>query len=106
MQALNHAADDVEEFEEFVIWCILCELASGVQNRSRIGNVLGDRAAGMQRYMCYTAKDFKRRFRMKRYQFEILLDLIRGEIEPNEAGKLQAIRSSGSFVPGELRLQR
>ena len=104
MQALNHAADDVGEFEEFVIWCILCELASGVQDRARIGNVLRDRGAAMQRYMRYTAKDFKRRFRMKRYQFEILLNLIREEIEPDAAGKLQAIRSSGSYVPGELRL--
>jgi hypothetical protein len=104
MQYFIDAADDLEEIEEYVIWCIACDLASGIQSRARIGNVLRDRAAAIQRYSSYTPKDFKRRFRMKRYQFEFLIDLIRHEIEPNEAGKLQAIRSSGSYVTAELRL--
>jgi hypothetical protein len=104
MQYFVDAADDLEEIEEYVIWCIACDLASGIQSRARIGNVLRDRAAAIQRYSSYTPKDFKRRFRMKRYQFEFLIDLIRHEIEPNEAGKLQAIRSSGSYVTAELRI--
>jgi hypothetical protein len=101
MQDFIDAEDD---FEDIVIWCIVCEMASGIQKRARIGNASRDRAAAIRRYLSYTAKDFKRRFRMKRYQFEFLIDLIRQKIEPNEAGKLQAIRSSGSYVTAELRL--
>jgi hypothetical protein len=101
MQDFIEAEDD---FEDIVIWCIVCEMASGIQKRARIGNASRDRAAAIRRYLSYTAKDFKRRFRMKRYQFEFLIDLIRQKIEPNEAGKLQAIRSSGSYVTAELRL--
>jgi hypothetical protein len=41
---------------------------------------------------------------MLRWQFEYICDLIRSEIEVDAAGKLQAIRSSGSYVCAELRL--
>jgi hypothetical protein len=93
-----------EDIEAYIIMCIVCDLAQTIQCRARVGNILRDRAAAMHRYFTYTHSDFKRRFRMKRYQFEHLLHLIRARIEPDAAGKLQAVRSSGSYVPAELRL--
>ena len=95
--------DEEDDFEELVITSIVCALASAAQARARIGNTTRDRMTAMMRFLSYTDKDFKRRFRMKRYQFEFLCDIIRQKIEPNEAGKLQAIRSSGSYVTCELR---
>ena len=41
---------------------------------------------------------------MLRWQFEFICDLIRSDVEVDDAGKLQAIRSSGSYVCVELRL--
>ena len=102
MQVFIDEAD--EDVEAFIIVCIVCDLARSIECRDRVGNILRDRAAAMQRYLTYPHQDFKRRFRMKRYQFEHLLDIIRARIEPDAAGKLQAIRSSGSYVPAELRL--
>ena len=102
MQVFIDEAD--EDIEAFIIVCMVCDLARSIECRDRVGNILRDRAAAMQRYLTYPHQDFKRRFRMKRYQFEHILDLIRARIEPDTSGKLQAIRSSGSYVPAELRL--
>jgi hypothetical protein len=102
MQNFTDGTD--QDIEAFIIVCIVCDLAQSIQCRARVGNILRDRGAAMHRYMTYPHRDFKRRFRMKRYQFEHILDLIRARIEPDAAGKIQAIRSSGSFVPAELRL--
>jgi hypothetical protein len=86
-----------------VLFCRQVELnAAGPFFRE--GNLVRDRAAALRRLDSYSDKDFKRRFRMKRWQFEYICDIIRNEIEPDTAGKLQAIRSSGSFVCVELRL--
>ena len=72
--------------------------------RCRDGNIVRDRQAAMERIASYSAKEFRRRFRMLRWQFEFICDLIRSDVEVDDAGKLQAIRSSGSYVCVELRL--
>ena len=73
-------------------------------HRTRHRSIIRDRAAAMDRFLSYSAKDFKRRFRMHRWQFNFICNSIRHNIEPDDAGKLQAIRSAGSYVPAELRL--
>jgi hypothetical protein len=72
--------------------------------RMRNRSIIRDRAAAMERFRAYTPKDFKRRFRMHRWQFDFICNNIRQSIEPDDAGKLQAIRSAGSYVEAELRL--
>ena len=68
--------------------------------RMRNRSIIRDRAAAMERFRAYTPKDFKRRFRMHRWQFDFICNNIRQSIEPDDAGKLQAIRSAGSYALG------
>jgi hypothetical protein len=91
------------EFTILLIICIVCT-AANAGLRIREGNVVRDRQAAMARLESYSAKDFRRRFRMLRWQFEYICDLIRSDVEVGDAGKAQAIRSSGSYVCAELRL--
>lgn len=85
-----------DEFVMVLIICVMCTVTnSGL--RLREGNIVRDRYAAMERLASYSAKDFRRRFRMHRWQFEFMCDLIRADVEVDAAGKLQAIRSSGSY---------
>ena len=73
--------------------------------RIRKANIVRDREAAMERIAGYTDKEFKRRFRMFRYQFDLLVDTIRTKLEPQSAfAKQCAINSSGSWVRAELKL--
>jgi hypothetical protein len=90
--------------------------------RTRKARITYDRAAAVNRLEAYDANDFRRRslfsfvqhkrvinihrrFRMWRYQFDILVNLLREELEPQSAWARQcAINSSGSWVRAELKL--
>lgn len=87
-----------------VILVVAAYVVANEHQRMRNRSIIRDRAAAMNRLLSYSAKDFKRRFRMHRWQFDFICNSIRHNIEPDDAGKLQAIRSAGSYVPAELRL--
>jgi hypothetical protein len=73
--------------------------------RIRKANIVRDRVAAMERLVNYNDKEFARRFRMQRYQFNILVECIRTKIEPQTAfAKQCAINSSGSWVKAELKV--
>jgi hypothetical protein len=72
---------------------------------NRVRNVHRKRKEAMERLASYTASEFRRRFRMSRERFEIILEDIRPKIEPMTAVAIaRAIASSGSIVNAELRL--
>ena len=87
-----------------VLFIVVAAFVLANEQRMRNRSIIRDRAAAMERLREYTPKDFKRRFRMHRWQFDFICNNIRQSIEPDDAGKLQAIRSAGSYVPAELRL--
>ena len=69
--------------------------------RIRKQNIVRDREAALARLAAYSDDEFKRRFRMKRYQFDILVNAIRQTLEPQtDWAKQCAINSSGSWVKG------
>ena len=73
--------------------------------RIRKENITRDREAAFARLNAYTADEFRRRFRMWRYQFEVLVAHLRQELEPQTAWAKQcAINSSGSWVRAELKI--
>jgi hypothetical protein len=104
MKFHHHQMDSFNDSLILLIICIICTVANAGLCIRREGNVVRDRHAAMARLASYSAKDFRRRFRMLRWQFEYICDLIRSEVEVDDAGKAQAIRSSGSYVCAELRL--
>ena len=87
-----------------VIIAVAAYVLANESLRMRNRNIIRNRAAAMERFRAYAHKDFKRRFRMHRWQFDFICNNIRQSIEPDDAGKLQAIRSAGSYVEAELRL--
>jgi hypothetical protein len=99
----HHQMESVNECVVILIICVMCTIANAGL-RIREGNIVRDRHAAMERLESYSAKEFRRRFRMHRWQFEYICDLIRADVEADTAGKLQAIRSSGSYICAELRL--
>jgi hypothetical protein len=92
------------------IWLAACELAFIADDVNHIGimrkaNITRDRESALARLTSYNEKEFKRRFRMWRYQFDILLSCIREELEPKTWWAKQcAINSSGSWVRAELKI--
>jgi hypothetical protein len=73
--------------------------------RSRKANIIRDREAALARLNEHPENDFKRRFRMHRYQFDMLVDNFRQELEPQtEWAKQCAINASGSWVRAELKI--
>ena len=73
--------------------------------RIRKENITRDREAAFARLNAYTADEFRRRFRMWRYQFDVLVAHLRQELEPQTAWAKQcAINSSGSWVKAELKI--
>ena len=73
--------------------------------RIRKQNITRDREAALALLNAYSENDFKRRFRMHRYQFDLLVDELRQELEPQTAWAKQcAINSSGSWVKAELKV--
>lgn len=69
----------------------------------RKANITRDREAALKRLNGYTENEFKRRFRMLRYQFDLLVNSIRETLEPQTYWAKQcAINSSGSWVAAEL----
>ena len=84
-------------------YTILDGMVAGVRIRKQ--NVTRDREAALARLNAYTEEEFKRRFRMFRYQFNTLANALRQEIEPQTAWAKQcAINSSGSWVKADLRI--
>jgi hypothetical protein len=76
-----------------------------VSVRTRVRNFHRKRAEAMERLAGYTASEFRRRFRMSRDRFQIILEDIRAKIEPTTPVAIaRAIASSGSIVNAELRL--
>lgn len=68
-------------------------------------NSTRDREAALSRLAAYSDDEFKRRFRMHRYQFDLLVNAIRKELEPQtDWAKQCAINSSGSWVKAELKV--
>ena len=73
--------------------------------RERKANITRDREAALARLEGYSEDEFKRRFRMHRYQFNILLNCVRTKLEPQTWWAKQcAINSSGSWVKAELKI--
>jgi hypothetical protein len=73
--------------------------------RIRKQNITRDREAALARLNAYADNEFKRRFRMHRYQFDMLVSHLRTELEPQTAWAKQcAINSSGSWVKAELKI--
>ena len=73
--------------------------------RLRKQNISRDREAAMARLNGYSTRDFKRRFRMWRWQFDKLIHYLRKDLEPQTFWAKQcAINSSGSWVKAELKL--
>jgi hypothetical protein len=73
--------------------------------RIRKQNIVRDREAALVRLAAYSDDEFKRRFRMKRYQFDLIVNAIRQTLEPQtDWAKQCAINSSGSWVKAELRV--
>ena len=73
--------------------------------RERKQNITRDREAALARLEAYSENDFKRRFRMHRYQFNLLLSCLREKLEPQTWWAKQcAINSSGSWVKAELKI--
>ena len=71
----------------------------------RKANITRDREAALKRLNGYTENEFKRRFRMLRYQFDLLVNSIRETLEPQTYWAKQcAINSSGSWVAAELKV--
>ena len=92
-------------------WCLCaCEfvfIADDVNQiiRIRKANITRDRETALTRLNNYSEPEFKRRFRMWRYQFDRLLSCIREELEPKTWWAKQcAINSSGSWVRAELKV--
>jgi hypothetical protein len=68
-------------------------------------NISRDREAALARLAAYSDDEFKRRFRMKRYMFDLLVNAIRQDVEPQtDWAKQCAINSSGSWVKAELKV--
>jgi len=73
--------------------------------RLRKQNISRDREAAMARLNGYSKSEFKRRFRMWRWQFDKLIYYLRKDLEPQTFWAKQcAINSSGSWVKAELKL--
>jgi len=73
--------------------------------RLRKQNISRDREAAMARLNGYSKSEFKRRFRMWRWQFDKLIHYLRKDLEPQTFWAKQcAINSSGSWVKAELKL--
>ena len=90
-------------FTLLLYYTILDGTVSAVRIRKQ--NITRDREAALARLNAYTEEEFKRRFRMFRYQFDLLANELRKEIEPQTAWAKQcAINSSGSWVKAELRI--
>jgi hypothetical protein len=82
-------------------------LVEGMRSAVRIRkqNITRDREAALARLDAHPENDFKRRFRMHRYQFDLLVNELRQELEPQTAWAKQcAINSSGSWVRAELKV--
>jgi hypothetical protein len=74
-------------------------------HRVRKANITRNRQEALDRLEAYSEQEFRRRFRMWRWQFNILLDHIRKDLEPQSAWAKQcAINSSGSWVKAELKV--
>lgn len=85
----------------------VCEASFIVHDAVRIrkANITRDREAALDRLNGYTENDFKRRFRMWRWQFDLLVNSIRETLEPQTLWAKQcAINSSGSWVAAELKV--
>jgi len=94
---------DMDVFMLLLCYTILDGMVAVVRIRKQ--NITRDREAAMSRLAGYTDKEFKRRFRMHRHQFEQLVDTLRAELEPKTAfAKQCAINSSGSWVKAELKV--
>lgn len=90
-----------------VVWLCIVEALTLASDAVRIrkANITRDRLAALARIAAYSDREFRRRFRMRRYQFELLVETIRTDIEPKTAWAKQcAINSSGSWVRAELKV--
>lgn len=95
---------DQDTFLEVLFFWILFETFA-VSHRERKANVTRDREAAFARIEGYSENEFKRRFRMQRYQFDLLVDCVRENLEPQTWWAKQcAINSSGSWVRAELKI--
>jgi hypothetical protein len=116
---------DSTDTNQAVFLMLLCYIildACRFAIRARKARITFDREAALARLQAYSANDFRRRslfsfvlhkriidmhrrFRMWPYQFEILLNLLREELEPQSVWAKQcAINSSGSWVRAELKI--
>jgi hypothetical protein len=94
---------DMDIFLLLLCYTILDGMAAVVRIRKQ--NITRDREAAFARLNAYSANEFKRRFRMHRYQFDLLVSRLRQELEPQTAWAKQcAINSSGSWVKAELKI--
>jgi hypothetical protein len=72
---------------------------------TRMANTHRKRQEAMERLQNYTDSEFRRRFRMSRDRFNVILEDIRPKVQPMTAISIaRAIASSGSIVHAELRL--
>jgi hypothetical protein len=95
---------DQDTFLEVFFFWILFETFA-VVHRERKANATRDREAAFARIEGYSENEFKRRFRMQRYQFNLLVDCVREKLEPQTWWAKQcAINSSGSWVRAELKI--
>ena len=95
---------DQDTFMEVLFFWILYETFA-VTHRERKANVTRDREAAFARIEGYSEDDFRRRFRMHRYQFNLLVNCVRENLEPRTWWARQcAINSSGSWVRAELKI--
>ena len=95
---------DKDNFLEVLFLYILYETIV-ITFRERKANITRDREAALARLEGYSEDEFKRRFRMYRYQFNILLNCVRTKLEPQTWWAKQcAINSSGSWVKAELKI--
>ena len=90
-------------FALLLYYVILDGIVAAVRIRKQ--NITRDREAAFARLNGYSDDEFKRRFRMQRYQFDLLVAHLRQELEPQTAWAKQcAINSSGSWVKAELKI--
>ena len=80
-------------------------LLSATTGATRMANKHRNRQEAMARIEGYSASEFRRRFRMSRERFNIIVEDIRSKVQPmTPLGIVRAIASSGGIVHAELRL--
>ena len=76
----------------------------GPTRMTRGANKFRDRVAWKSKLDAYSGKKFRRRFKISRKIFAWIADKIAHHVEPDDWGKVMAIKSSGSFIPSGINL--